>query len=213
MSAISNKTINTYMFCISLSLYLNSDPDVRKHRKKRVFSSSESEGESRSKKKPKKKGINLQTPRSWHTPTVLSDDETISNATNTNSSIICSSRDSMEIPTADANFREANLKETDDVSEITDDIHNCKCDSQMLYNIQSLLIDVNKKLDKLSAKPQQSLEEPSIDDVLEKTSLELPADSQKKLENLEQFLASSENYKSLKSNILPRWEVLICMIL
>ncbi|XP_050516945.1 uncharacterized protein LOC126891722 [Diabrotica virgifera virgifera] len=177
---------------------LNSDPDVRRSRKRRTFTSSESEDESRIKKKPKKKAINLPTPPSWNMPTVLLDYEDMNNTIDTNGSFI---RESMEITAAAANFSGANLKETEDVSEITDDKHNCKRNSQILYNIQSLLIEVNERLievnNKLSANPQQSLEGPSVDDVLERISIELPVDSEEKLENLEQFLASTENYKSL----------------
>ncbi|XP_050511988.1 uncharacterized protein LOC126888026 [Diabrotica virgifera virgifera] len=87
--------------------------------------------------------------------------------------------------------------ETDDISvEITDVEHDCKYNTQMLYNMQSLLIEINAKLDELSAYTQQSVEGP-VENVLERSSKELPVDTQEELENLEQFLASSENYKSL----------------
>ncbi|CAH0562914.1 unnamed protein product, partial [Brassicogethes aeneus] len=68
----------------------------------------------------------------------------------------------------------------------------CCCNPQLLYNIQSLLLEINSKVGKCGAEYRK---EEKIN-ILEKSKVNFPITTKENLEVFDNFLSDSENYSA-----------------
>ncbi|KAJ8915730.1 hypothetical protein NQ315_000665 [Exocentrus adspersus] len=72
----------------------------------------------------------------------------------------------------------------------------CCCNPELLYNIQSLLVEINRKIDKkCDFEKQQKREVPT--NILEKSKVSFPMETTDQLTTFEKFLSVTENYSAL----------------